>query len=98
MASRATWVRLDGSSGCYVLTDEAGAEGVAAGGKVYHLLGRRRMLGTEPEAVVEEVDGGEAVGAMQDWLGQMQADVDETVLDYEYRLALLELGLDNTTV
>lgn len=91
-------MRLDGSSGCYVLTDEAGAEGVAVEGTVYHLHGRRQMVGTEPEAVVETVDGGEEMAGMQRWMGQLQADADDAILDYEYRLSLLELGLEDNTL
>ena len=77
-------------NGCYNLCPEPEASGIVFDGTVYHLLGRAELADVETETVMlEEVDSGQLLTAAQ----QSIADADGMIVDQEYRLTLLELGL-----
>ncbi len=75
-------------NGCYVLCPEPEASGIAFGGVVYHLLGRKNLDGTETVRL-ELVDAGVELAGTK----MAQEDADAMNVDQEYRLTLLELGV-----
>jgi len=79
-------------NGCYILCPEPEASGIAFAGTTYHLLGREGMEDVET-VMLEEIDAGAEIQATR----QQAADADGMIVDQEYRLTLLELGLaDNS--
>lgn len=72
----------------FVLCTEDEAQGVAVRNTPYNLLGRGGMTDCET-VVVAKVDGGEHIEAGE--ASQLETDV--LVVDHEYRLTLLELGV-----
>ncbi len=81
------WIRRV-ENGCFNLTDEAHATGICYGNTPYHLAGRPDLDGVET-IELEFVDSGETLNN----LNAVTADTDAMVVDYEYRLTLLELGI-----
>lgn len=67
------------SNGCYILTEQSKAEGVAYHGTPYLF---------KDGAMCYEVDAGELVQDAK----SIADDVDAMLIDQEYRLALLELA------
>ncbi len=85
--------------GIYVEADETDAQGVAFHSVPYNLPGGE-MEGLET-VLVTEVDGGEYILSQQntvDTMSKNSADTDAMLVDQEYRLTLLELGLTETAV
>lgn len=76
-------------NGCFTLCKEAEAEGIAHGGQVFHLLGRPDMEGAVATVMLEETDAGAELMAAR----QQAADTDGMIVEQEYRLTMLELGL-----
>lgn len=68
------------SNGCYILTEQSKAEGIAYHGTPYMFAGG---------AICYEVDAGEDILATE----RNVADHDAMTVDQEYRLTLLELGV-----
>ena len=87
MTEKPTYIRQS-PNGCYVLCQEPDATGVAFNGTAYHLLGRDALEGAET-VMLEEADAGTEILAAR----QAQEDADGMLVDQEYRLTLLELGL-----
>lgn len=77
-------------NGCFVLCTEEEAQGIAYCGTPYHLLGRAEMEGVE-SIILEKTDAGEEIQAAK----QQAADADGMLVDQEYRLTMLELGLED---
>ncbi len=75
-------------NGSYVLCPEPEASGIAFNGVAYHIMGRTALKGAET-VMLEEVDAGPDILAANRTL----ADTDGMVVDLEYRLTLLELGI-----
>lgn len=75
-------------NGSYNLCPEPQASGIAFNGTTYHLLGREGMEDAET-IMLEEVDAGAEIHAAK----QAASDADGMIVDQEYRLTLLELGL-----
>ena len=76
------------ASGVFVGCTEKEAQGVAVKNTAYNLLGREPM--NECETVIAiEVDGGEHIKTGE----ESQTETDVLVVDHEYRLTLLELGV-----
>ena len=75
-------------NGCYNLCPEPEASGIVFDGTVYHLLGRADLADVET-VMLEEVDSGQLLTAAQ----QSIADADGMIVNQEYRLTMLELGL-----
>ena len=75
-------------NGCYVLCPEPEASGIVFAGTPYRLLGRDGMEGAET-VMLEETDAGMELLAVK----QQAEDADGMMVDQEYRLTLLELGL-----
>ena len=78
-------------NGCYNLCPEPEASGIVFDGTVYHLLGRAELADVET-VMLEEVDSGRLLTEAQ----QSIADADGMIVNQEYRLTLLELGLADT--
>lgn len=78
-------------NGCYNLCPEPQASGIVFSGVNYHLLGRDGMEDLET-VMLEEIDAGAEIQAAQ----QAASDADGMIVDQEYRLTLLELGLADT--
>lgn len=78
-------------NGCYNICPEPQASGIAFSGVNYHLLGRDGMEDLET-VMLEEVDAGMEIHAAK----QAASDADGMIVDQEYRLTLLELGLADT--
>lgn len=61
MTEAPTYVR-QAENGCFVLCQEGQATGIAYGGTVYHLLGRKALEGAE-SVILEETDAGAEIQA-----------------------------------
>ena len=81
------YIRLQ-KNGCFGLANKDTAQGIVHNGQVYHLLGTEPLEGKETVMVVP-ADAGEAIFTNTTNL----ADTDALVVDQEYRLTLLELGI-----
>ena len=86
ITEKVNYIRQDGA--VYVGCDEAEAQGVAVKNKPYNLLGREPM-GEIESVVIFEVDGGRHIETGEN----SQTETDVLVIDHEYRLTLLELGV-----
>lgn len=82
-----TFIRQS-NNGVYVICAEEKAQGIAHKNVPYNLLGREPMAGLETVIAVE-VDGGECIhnGDVN------QTDADALIVDHEYRITLIELGV-----
>ena len=80
MTEAPTYIK-QAENGCYVLCPEPEASGIAFGNTVYHLAGREAIEGAETVAL-EHIDA--------------ISDTDALTVDHEYRITLLELGIDDT--
>mgnify|MGYP001029151475 CR=1 FL=1 len=80
-------------NGCFTLCKEAEATGIAIAGKAYHILGRPDMEGAAATVMLEETDAGGEIHAAK----LAAEDADGMIVDQEYRLTLLELGLTDET-
>ena len=76
------------ASGIFVSCDESDAQGVAVKNTAYNLVGREPMNECETVAAFE-VDGGACIQEN----GENQTETDTLVVDHEYRLTLLEMGV-----
>lgn len=54
------------NNGCFIQVDEENAQGIAMGGKVYHLLGKEKIEGVEDTVGYSAIDGGQYVALQQD--------------------------------
>lgn len=75
-------------SGVFVGCSEREAQGVAVKNTPYNLFGRGGMNGCETVAVLE-VDGGACIHTGD----ESQNETDALIVDHEYRLTLIELGV-----
>lgn len=80
------------SNGSFVLCPEPEASGIVFAGTAYHLLGREGMEDMET-VMLEETDAGAEIQAAK----LAAEDADGMIVDQEYRLTLLELGLTDET-
>ena len=78
-------------NGCFVLCPEEEAQGVAWEGKPYALFGTE-LEGAAGTVLLSKVDGGEELRT----LSLAAEDTDAMMVDQEYRLTLMELGIDHT--
>lgn len=92
MTEAANYIR-QAKNGCYVLCPEPEASGIAFAGTTYHLLGRDGME-DQDTVMLEETDAGAEIQAAK----VAAADTDGMIVDQEYRLTLLELGLTEDSV
>lgn len=76
------------TNGVYISCNETEAQGVAVKNTPYNLFGRENMDGCETVIAVE-VDGGEHIQTGE----ASQNETDVMVVDHEYRLTLIELGV-----
>ena len=76
-------------NGCFVLCPEPEAQGISFAGTVYQLQDRPSMGGTEVVVMLEAMDAGAELAAVQ----QTAADNDAMNVDHELRLTMLEMGL-----
>lgn len=81
LAERVTWIRKHPSGKAYLICDRGKAEGCAVSGNFYLYA---------DGAQIHEVDAGEAIAETK----QSVIDADAMNVDQEYRLILLELGLN----
>lgn len=79
-------------NGCFALCPEPEASGIVFAGTAYHLLGREGMEDMET-VMLEETDAGAEIQAAK----LAAEDADGMIVDQEYRLTLLELGLTDET-
>ena len=91
MTEKPSYVRRQGN-GYFAVCEEQEAQGIVHNGTVYHLAGREALEGQET-VVLEQVDAGADLGATK----QTVADADAMNVDQEYRLTLLELGVNEGT-
>jgi hypothetical protein len=77
-------------NGCYVLCPEHDASGIVFEGTVYRLIGRDGMEDLPP-IMAQAMDGGSELSAARADI----EDADAMNVDQEYRLTLLELGLES---
>lgn len=75
-------------NGIFVKCDEKDAQGIAVKNTPYNLLGREPMTGCET-VLVFEIDAGEHLKNSD----ENQLVSDALVIDHEYRLTLLEMGV-----
>jgi len=78
-------------NGSLVLCREPEADGIAHSGTAYKLLGRQGLddHGDLETVTLQEIDAGELQMLMQ----RASEDTDVLLVDQEYRLTLLELGI-----
>lgn len=75
-------------SGVFVGCSANDAQGIAVKNTVYNLVGRSPIAGCE-SVVVFKVDGGACIENGD----ASQTETDTLVIDHEYRLTLLEMGV-----
>ena len=75
-------------TGIFVSCAENEAQGVAVKNTPYNILGRKPMAECET-VVIFEVDGGECLTTTD----ENQTTADALIVDHEYRLTLLEMGV-----
>ena len=75
-------------NGCYALCSEGQAQGVVVDGVPYSIMGMSKMEDTEVVTLCR-INGGKII---QDGITQGN-DQNELMVDHEYRLTLLELGV-----
>ena len=80
------------STGCFIQTDEANAQGVAFRGVPYNLLGREGV-GAETSAILVEFDGGEITADTAEKVVEIEDAVCEQDAAVEKRLADIENAL-----
>lgn len=81
------FIKQDGN-GIYKSCSEKEAQGVAVKNTPYNLVGREAMNGCATVSVME-IDAGAHIQAGD----VMQTETDALVVDHEYRIALIELGV-----
>ena len=91
MTETPTYIK-QAENGCYNLCPEPEASGIVFAGTAYHLLGREGMEDMET-VMLEETDAGAEIQAAK----LAAEDADGMIVDQEYRLTLLELGLTDET-
>lgn len=94
------WCYKLSSGSPQVVRDRSQATGVIYQGTVYNLPGHSDFEDAET-ATVSEIDSGRALTELLGKVTQAAADADdrdELLVDQEYRLTLLELGLNETEV
>ena len=74
--------------GIFVSCNEKDAQGIAVKNTPYNLLGRKAMASCET-VFVFEVDGGECIKNTD----ENQIVSDALVVDHEYRITLIEMGV-----
>jgi hypothetical protein len=88
LSDTVTYVRML-DNGCLGLCAEGEAQGIVHDGVVYHLVGRSELPGYET-VLLNEVDAGRQ-------LSDIQSVVDDVLLEYvvdmDYRLSMVELGV-----
>jgi hypothetical protein len=87
MTEAPTYIK-QAENGCYILCPEHDASGIAFAGTPYHLLGREGMEDVET-VMLEATDVGTELGITNSAVN----DADSIIVDQEYRLTLLELGV-----
>ena len=75
-------------NGVFYNCDEKEAQGVAVNNTPYNIFGRAPMTANDTVLIIE-VDGGKCI---QDG-DESQSETDTLVIDHEYRLTLIELGV-----
>lgn len=81
------YIKQNGA-GVFIGCNDKDAQGIAVKNTPYNLAGRGAMRGCET-VVVLEVDGGDCIQAGE----EMQTDTDALIIEHEYRLTLLEMGV-----
>lgn len=76
-------------NGCFNLTDEENAQGIVIDNQIYQLCGKNKLKGNYPKAKIIKIDNGEILAS----INEIQGNMDELLIDQEYRLTLLELGV-----
>ncbi len=76
-------------NGCFVLCPEEEALGIAWEGIPYALFGRE-LEGAAGTVLLSETDGGREIWV----LSVAAADTDAMMVDQEYRITLMELGVE----
>ena len=75
-------------NGVFVSCTELFAQGVAVNNTPYNIAGRAEMADCET-VVIFEIDGGQSIENGE----ATQHEADTLIVDHEYRLTLLELGV-----
>lgn len=75
-------------NGCFVLCRPEEAEGIAWEGSPYAILGKE-LEGAVGTVLLQKIDGGREIRTLE----TAAADTDTMMVDQEYRLTMLELGL-----
>ena len=74
--------------GIYISCNETEAQGVAVNNKAYNLIGRQAMNECETVSIFE-FDGGASIQTGE----ENQTATDTLIVDHEYRLTLIEMGV-----
>ena len=90
MTEAPTYIK-QAENGCYVLCPNPESSGISLGNTVYHLAGREAIEGAETVAL-EHIDAGKEIELVNTTI----SDTDALTVDHEYRITLLELGIDDT--
>lgn len=77
-----------GASGCYTTASEKDAIGVAFNGVPYNIVGHNDISGAET-VIVSRINGGSYIFEQK----KASFDIDALIIDNNYRLTLLELGV-----
>lgn len=80
-------------NGVFVSSTESDAQGVAVNNIPYNIAGRGKMADCE-SVVIFEIDGGRCIETGN----ENQHETDTLVVDHEYRLTLLELGVTENVI
>ena len=77
------------AAGVFITCEEKEAQGVAVQNTAYNLVGREKMDGCDTVTIMY-IDGGEHIHTGE----ASQNETDVLIVDHEYRLTLLELGVN----
>lgn len=91
MTEAPTYIK-QAENGCYILCPEPEASGISFKGTVYHLLDRDNLDGAE-SVMLKDADVGVEFAAANTAI----EDADAMNVDHEYRITLLELGINDET-
>lgn len=96
------YIRVNSETGVFVEADITNATGVAVNSNAYHLSGHGATYGNG-DVAIEDVDSVTELTKMYENIKATQdnsdnlASVDETIVDYELRIAILETYVNEDT-
>ena len=77
------------NNGRFIVTDEESAQGIVVNGRPYQLINKKKLNDTLEEIIIVNTNSGELITDII----SIQDNTDDLMVDQEYRLTLLELGV-----